>query len=124
MLLTLNFNVKAVTSCWHLLEYIEFARFNDENKRLCLYILDLSLIEFDFCLVKPSLLSWAVVLFVAESRCLSEPQEQQVVDLAQLELKELREGVASIGGLFRSRRLPKFKAINDKYSNFIGHLIV
>jgi hypothetical protein len=65
MLLTLNFNVKATTSSWHLEEYIEFAKIEKENKQLCFYILDLSIVEFNFCLMRPSLLSWSIILYVS-----------------------------------------------------------
>lgn len=44
ILLSLNFKIKAMTSCWHLEEYFQFAGLNPENGKLCLYILDLSLV--------------------------------------------------------------------------------
>lgn len=72
ILLALNFNIKAVTSCWHLDEYLQCARIEGDNRMLCQYLLDLSLIEYNFCLVKPSLLSWGIILYVTKMRLASE----------------------------------------------------
>ncbi len=64
ILLSLGFRVKAMTSRWHIEEYFQFAALDGESGQLCLYLLDLSLVEYGFCLLRPSLLSWAIVLFV------------------------------------------------------------
>jgi hypothetical protein len=68
ILIALNFRIKAMTVCWHLEEYIQFAGFTKENNELCHYILDLSLIELEFCLTRPTILGWAIVLFVTKFR--------------------------------------------------------
>jgi hypothetical protein len=72
ILLSLGFRIKAMTSCWHLEEYFQFAGLAPEHARLCLYILDLSLVEYAFCLLRPTLLGWSIVLFVIQSRSLHE----------------------------------------------------
>ena len=68
ILLSLSFGIKAMTSCWHLEEHFQFAGLDPDSSLLCLYLLDLSLVEYGFCLLRPSLLSWSIVLFVIRTR--------------------------------------------------------
>jgi len=42
-------------------------------------MLDLSLIEFDYCLIKPSLLSWSIILYIARLRNNMDLNEQVVL---------------------------------------------
>jgi cyclin B len=123
ILLALNFNIKTITSCWLLEEYLQFAGLEYENKQLCLYILDLSLVEYSFCLLRPALLSWGIILYASKARNLRELCESEIAETFHLDSAELKETLHLVSTLFTERRQGKFKTVNQKYSKQIHHII-
>ena len=115
ILLALDFQVTAVTSCWLLDEHLQSAGLEGDDRALCQFLLELALVEYGFCLVRPSLLSWAVVLYVGKLRgaglC-----ELEIAESSGLEVGELKEAFGSVALLFMNRRAGKFRSVARKYA--------
>lgn len=114
ILLALDFNVKAVTSCWHLDECLESAGLQGDSRGLCRFLLELALVEYGFCLLRPSLLGWAIVLYVGKLRG-AELCELEIAESAGLTEGELKEAFGSVALLFMNRRAGKFRSVVRKY---------
>jgi hypothetical protein len=79
-------------------------------------------LEFGFCLVRPSIVGWAVVLVVEQVSGLEGIGEGEVAEGLGVGMGELREAVGMVAGVFRNRGLQKFGDVNCKYSGQL-HLL-
>lgn len=94
--------------------------FGEEGRTLCRYLLDLTLVEFAFCLLRPSVVGWGAVLAVGEAKGLRVPREGEVAERAEVGVEELRKVAGEVAGLLRCRYQPKFEEVNRKYSAQLG----
>ena len=62
IILMLSFDLRVMTRVDYLKEFLHRMQANEKECLVCSYILELTLIEYPFCLVNPVLVSWAVVL--------------------------------------------------------------
>lgn len=67
ILLALCFKIRIMTSVDYLDEGLNLLKMGTQVDTLSRYLLELCLIDYDFCLLKPSTVSWGVIL-VASNR--------------------------------------------------------
>ena len=62
IILMLSFNLRVMTRVDYLKEFLLRIKANEKESLVCSYILELTLVEYPYCLVNPALVSWVAVL--------------------------------------------------------------
>lgn len=73
--------------------------------------------------MKPSLLSWGVILYVVKMRAAGELCEWEIAESFEVDLCELKEVFGSVALLYMNRRAGKFKSATRKYLAALQHII-
>ena len=66
ILLTLTFQFRVMTSVDYLDEGLNLLKMGTQVDNLSKYMLELCLIDYEFCMLKPSVLSWGVILMASK----------------------------------------------------------
>lgn len=99
ILLTLGFNIKHVSTHWHIEHIVELFGFSSEIKSISEYLLDLTLIEYKFCFIKPSVLASAIISFVAKHKKIHMNPGQLILTF-KLSEEELNNALKEISVIF------------------------
>ena len=95
-----------MTGLDYLDEFLQLAGATSNMDKYSRYLLDLSLIEYQFCLLKPSVVGWAVVVVCGRRVGIEVSQEWgKGFGIGE---GELREAVRAVEGLLARRNLNKF----------------
>jgi hypothetical protein len=113
ILTTLSFQIRVMTSLDFLGECLSCTHSHEQLGTMAHYLLELSLVEYGFCLLRPSLLSWAVLQVASHKVGSHLPPTQPLSDITGQELKETSRLVE---GLFSRRYSAQFREVNRKYS--------
>ena len=85
-------------------------------------MLDLTLLESLFGFLRPSVLSWAVVLVAAMKTGLSIVSTE-IPEIFRIGGEELRKAIVEVENLFSRRHLAKFWQINTRHEEIIQKMI-
>ena len=85
-------------------------------KRISEYILSLSLIEYEFCLLNGNYLTAVVMYIAAKMREVKEINSKVIINLFNLSPSMFKENFHRVVGLYNSRYDEKFETINKKYN--------
>ena len=83
--------------------------------KFCEYILELTLLEYGFCLVKPAYLSPVIIYIALKIKNIQGIRSKRLLEMHNLREEYFRECFQLVNKLFKSRRDFKFMEINKKY---------
>lgn len=90
ILILLGFNLKVMTAVEWLEQEMALTGFDENSKQMCRYVLDLTLLEFWSCLLKPSVMVWAILAMTAQAKglwvegCVDADEGRQALKLVNL----------------------------------------
>lgn len=90
ILILLGFNLKVMTVVEWLEQEMTLMGFDENSKQMARYVLDLTLLEFWSCLVKPSVMVWAILAITAQAKgmrvegCVDVEEGRQALKLVNL----------------------------------------
>jgi len=123
ILLALCFEIRIMTSIDYLNEGLTQLKMGHQVDLFSRYMLELCLIDYEFCLLKPSILSWGVIL-VATNRLGLFTSESHIRKICGVSVKELSPVVKMTEAVFYRRQDIQYRDINRKYSYSLGDMLM